>query len=805
MAVPSFPLFARLYRYFAVRRPLLFGVTILLVALMGLASAQIRLQEDIEAMLPDDSSRVAQDFRLLQLAPFTRKVVITLRGGAQTGPAELTAAADRLAEELASPLIRSVTTGPAGLAEGGMLPWLARSLPSLTTPEDLTRLAGWTEAKNVGSRLQESYERLLAPEGWALKGAIQEDPLSFASLALEKMRYVNMIPNMRLIDGHFVSADGTSALLIADTTVAMTDSGKARELLEHIDRQVGRVVPAQIKASVICGHRYTLANADAVKHDLYLILTLNALAILAIYIFFLRSLSAFFVFLVPSSVLVIASGVIGLSATNVFAVTMGFGGVLLGIADEYAMLIYFSCRKGSADMAATVAEVSRPVLFGAAATLLSLAVMFLSSLPGQRQLALYTMTGIVASLGISLIVLPHLIRPPTRAAEPRIGSTRTFSLPRRWTVGIWLTILVLCGWQATKLRFNGDLRGLSLVPAELREAEEELARTWGDMRGKAMIFAEGKDLEAALAVNDRVFARLSPALPAGELVSLAPILPSDAVRQANVRRWEAFWQQGEADRLAVNLQNSAARLGFAAGAFTPFLASLQAPPAFAGLDELRGAGLGELIDSLVLRAPETVRVMTLVPDTPEAVALVEQELKQIPEARLVSQSRFGDHIGQAINADFTRYMAVTLLLVLALVIVLFRNPGRIALVLVPIVTGLICMLGIMGLLGIEFNLFNIVATILIIGLCVDYGIFMTCRLTEGSNHDADRAVLVSGLTTLVGFGSLAFARHPSMHSIGITVLIGIGTGIPAALLVIPALYGWKTSNILHHEDTKNTK
>jgi predicted RND superfamily exporter protein len=114
------------------------------------------------------------------------------------------------------------------------------------------------------------------------------------------------------------------------------------------------------------------------------------------------------------------------------------------------------------------------------------------------------------------------------------------------------------------------------------------------------------------------------------------------------------------------------------------------------------------------------------------------------------------------------------------------------LALVPVVTGLLSMLGIMGMLGIEFNLFNIVATILIIGLCVDYGIFMVCKITEGSDHAADRAVLVSGLTTLAGFGSLVLARHPAMHSIGVTVLLGIGFGIASALLVVPALYRKET-------------
>jgi predicted exporter len=123
------------------------------------------------------------------------------------------------------------------------------------------------------------------------------------------------------------------------------------------------------------------------------------------------------------------------------------------------------------------------------------------------------------------------------------------------------------------------------------------------------------------------------------------------------------------------------------------------------------------------------------------------------------------------------------------VAVVFRNPRRIALVLVPVVTGIVCMMGIMGMLGLEFNIFNIAATILIIGLCVDYGIFMVCRLTDGEDHTASLSVLVSGLTTLAGLGALSLSRHPSMQSIGVTVILGIGTGIPAALLVIPALCG----------------
>jgi uncharacterized protein len=53
--------------------------------------------------------------------------------------------------------------------------------------------------------------------------------------------------------------------------------------------------------------------------------------------------------------------------------------------------------------------------------------------------------------------------------------------------------------------------------------------------------------------------------------------------------------------------------------------------------------------------------------------------------------------------------------------------------------------------------------------------------------ETDKAVLVSGLTTLLGFGALVLADHPALHSIGLTVLIGIAAAIPAALFVVPSL------------------
>jgi hypothetical protein len=113
------------------------------------------------------------------------------------------------------------------------------------------------------------------------------------------------------------------------------------------------------------------------------------------------------------------------------------------------------------------------------------------------------------------------------------------------------------------------------------------------------------------------------------------------------------------------------------------------------------------------------------------------------------------------------------------------------LALLPVLSGLMTMFGVMGWLGYGFNLFNLVATILMIGLGVDYGIFMVYRLFRDLEPSAEKAVLVSALTTLSGFGVLVLARHPALHSIGLTILLGVCGALPTVIWIVPALAAFR--------------
>jgi predicted exporter len=276
------------------------------------------------------------------------------------------------------------------------------------------------------------------------------------------------------------------------------------------------------------------------------------------------------------------------------------------------------------------------------------------------------------------------------------------------------------------------------------------------------------------------------------------VLPSREQQEANRARWASFWE-GMKSHVQGLLREEGRALGFSQAAFEPFLERLTHLPPPVGPEDLREAGLGDLLDTLMQETPDGVRVITLAEGRPDLLSSEDALDGGVTGARWVSEGRFADAMSVSVRRDFVSFLLEASTAALLLLFVMYRSLRKVAFTLVPVATGLILMLGIMGAAGIRLNLFNIIAAILVIGLCVDYGIFMVDKLSAGHTHATEKAMLVSGLTTLAGLGSLVLARHPALHSIGITVLVGIGLGIPAALLVIPALYPPLTPSALRGE------
>src|SRR5438105_7234623 len=98
----------------------------------------------------------------------------------------------------------------------------------------------------------------------------------------------------------------------------------------------------------------------------------------------------------------------------------------------------------------------------------------------------------------------------------------------------------------------------------------------------------------------------------------------------------------------------------------------------------------------------------------------------------------------------------------------------------------------MGTFGIPLNPANIMTLPLVIGIGVTNGIHILNRFAEEQTssilaRSTGKAVLVSGLTAIAGFGSLALGKHRGIQSLGYVMSAGLATCMIAGLTFLPAL------------------
>ena len=149
-----------------------------------------------------------------------------------------------------------------------------------------------------------------------------------------------------------------------------------------------------------------------------------------------------------------------------------------------------------------------------------------------------------------------------------------------------------------------------------------------------------------------------------------------------------------------------------------------------------------------------------------------------------------------VNADFNFIVTFTAVLVF---LALFLLYGRIELTLITFVPMLITwvwILGIMALVGIEFNIVNIMVSTFIFGLGDDYSIFTMDGLIQEykvgrTNLSSIRtSIFLSAVTTIAGLGVLIFAEHPALRSIAAISIIGISCVFIMSQTIEPFLFRW---------------
>ena len=130
--------------------------------------------------------------------------------------------------------------------------------------------------------------------------------------------------------------------------------------------------------------------------------------------------------------------------------------------------------------------------------------------------------------------------------------------------------------------------------------------------------------------------------------------------------------------------------------------------------------------------------------------------------------------------------------ILILIFLLFRNVKDLILTLLPLGLGILWLFGALGLFHIELDPANIVTLPMILGIGVAYGVYVMDRYREEGGirifaSSTGKAVVLSALTTLFGFGSMLVGQYRGLVSLGLVMSLGVIFTLISALLVLPQI------------------
>jgi uncharacterized protein len=149
---------------------------------------------------------------------------------------------------------------------------------------------------------------------------------------------------------------------------------------------------------------------------------------------------------------------------------------------------------------------------------------------------------------------------------------------------------------------------------------------------------------------------------------------------------------------------------------------------------------------------------------------------------------------QAMTRGYSRAGVLAIASLLLISLLSFRKARDAALAAVPLLVGSAWTVGLMSLFDLRFNLGNLLTLPLMVGAGMENGIVLIHRYREGTARrpffiprSTGLGVILASTTTMVGVGSLLVARHRGVYSVGLLLLLAVGSVFAASFTVLPAM------------------
>lgn len=683
---------------------------------------------------------------------------------------------------------------------------------------DVPALAARFEPAAIDRFLLRLQSDLAGQFGGSMTALATADPLFVRDLILPRIKAGSQALDLDPDSPYFISRDGTVLIMIAEPAKTVQDMKFARKLVVAIN-EARRGSP--LKVSCAGAHISAVLDEAAMKSNIISCILSSLVVVLGLfYATYRRWLPTLLIPLILGCGVTLALGAAGLFTGSIHIISFAFMALIIGLGTDYSIHLYdrFHSERAagintSDALRLSIVDSGHGVFTAASTTAFPFLALYISDVRALSELGLLVGLGVISSLYATLFFLPPLLifmesrYPISYRPIPALGLGglwRFATHNSKMVIALSVASLLGLGIFAFQIRFDGELKNLQPRHSEAFLAQEKIEKHLSLAPKQLLVALEGSDLQQLLertAQVEKVAGRLQQQGQIAAWSSLGRIINSPADQQGVMKRMRSELQ---GVNLAERLTSGLDRNGFSREPFEKYLETagqMTNPVAVSSTEALAGLSAsplkGLLERHLIKDAAGYHALLYLHYQDPafDQGGFLSELAGIDPHARASSVDLISDQLSAAVKKSFIWGFAVGGLVVLFMLVAHFESLAGVFYAMFPVLAGALAMLGIMAASGMGLNFMNAMVLVTIVGMGSDYGLHIRHRIAvtdplqqEQRFVQSSRAVLLSALTTIAGFGSLALADYPALASIGWATNFGIGFTALFAMVTLPSIF-----------------
>ncbi len=685
----------------------------------------------------------------------------------------------------------------------------------------------------------ESLMAVPGPAAQVLAKISLQDPLRLHEFILDRL--VGQKPFQTYQNSEaFLSADGRNLLIRLGGARPPSEIEFSKAFTAAITLLAAKVNTDNLDLQFAGAYPIATESERAIRRDMSASITGSVVFLQLLFLLMYRKpLRLFLLAFAPVAMgVLLAFGASSIFQSTLTPITGVIGAILAGLAIDYSVYLisdYEAHRKRGLtpqDAARETVLAVTPALFAAWFTsLIGFVAIGWSSVPAIRDFAWLGSMGLSGAFFCALMLLPATLalvdrRKTTETARRPQMRLRTLPLLmliaryRWWLVATSVLVLLGSGLVLAlspegPLPIEQDMTVLHPRPNPALEAQQQIGKRFGTSPDSLLLYLKADSPETLVTLAHAARQRLSnPQVRREGGISgsfgLADLLPDpqvvpkrlDALRSLDAAKVVSDF------RAAINASafDPEAYHGYAE--FLQTLLTRQSPPTMTSLLDYPSLARNLLpANAIATHTPPTESIMLVFvkksldqqADRRAAIESVRGAVADLPGATLTGISVIAYDTEGIIHRDLPRLIGFAGLAVVLYLLIHFRRVGATCLAILPMAASLLVLLAVARLTDHRLNMVNLIAAPLLIGIDVDYGIFlvslgvscagMTRRQLAERIDSGCYAVLVCAGSALLGFGSLYFTSVPAIQSLGFAVGVGIAASLGFTLLFrLPLLF-----------------